>query len=310
MNNEIQFSKKGKRKVSAFIGQQLLYEYITGSLDEERVKSVEEYIQQNQEVLNDINKIQNGMSYLSVLSQTKVSEALLARIKQPVSWLEVLLLKLRFDQWSQGFKIGVEASLVAIGVVFVILVLPWQKIFDFKMESSDVLLTEIVRKFESPQSNDDQSSVAATNSNSEISFPDEGSTAVVAAVTTSSTTTSTIPTTPPAAVAVAPVTATTVETRRQGYLYRGSMAITNAKAASTKLVQRLTQLGARKAGNVELGWSRDEGAYFHFTMPETNYSEMESSFNEFAPIKITKEKHERVMPEGIIRVIITVDEKK
>ncbi len=51
-------------------------------------------------------------------------------------------------------------------------------------------------------------------------------------------------------------------------------------------------------------------AYFHFTMPENNYQQMTDAFKEYGQLKIAKEKHERIMPEGIVRVIITVDEKK
>jgi hypothetical protein len=95
-----------------------------------------------------------------------------------------------------------------------------------------------------------------------------------------------------------------------GYLYRGIIQITNAKAAATKLVEKVTSLGGRKAGEVELGWSKGSGAYFHFTMPESNYQQMTEAFKEYGQLKISKERHERIMPEGIVRVIITVDEKK
>lgn len=324
--SEIIFSKKGQRKVSAFIGQELLYDYMTGLLDDERKKAVEEYIHQNKEVQGDMQKIQNGMNYLEVLAQTKVSEALLEKVKQPSSYLDNLLLKMKFQDWSPGFRLGIEASLVAIGVVVIALVLPWQRIFDFKIDTSDLVLSEITKKFESKNPAEAEiSSKEETSDKSDLSFPDEvsGTAAVVAAAstTTSSTTSTTIKaiaknTAPAAAAAVAvvPTTTTTLaaatDTKRVGYLYRGTIGITNAKAATVKLVEKLTALGARKAGNVELGWSKGPGSYFHFTMPESAYQEMTAAFQEYGPLSITKERHERVMPEGIVRVIITVDEKK
>ena len=316
MSEEINFSKKGQRKVSSFIGQELLYDYMTGNLDEERKKSVEEYIQQNKEVQNDIQKIQHGMNYLEQLEQTKVSEALLEKIKQPTSAIENLMLRMKFDDWSPGFKLGVEASLVAIGVVAIAIFLPWQKMLDFKVGSSDVILSEISRKFES-KSPSESEVIAKEDSadKNEISFPDEESDTNIAAV--SSTTSTTIKA---AVVAAAPssTTSTTIpvpavaatDGKRVGYLYRGIIEITNAKASAAKLVEKVSGLGGRKAGNVELGWAKGSGAYFHFTMPENNYQQMTDAFKEYGQLKIAKEKHERIMPEGIVRVIITVDEKK
>lgn len=330
MSEEIQFSKKGQRKVSSFIGQELLYDYMTGNLDDERKQAVEEYIEQNKEVQSDIQKIQHGMNYLEVLEQTRVSEALVEKIKQPTSYLDSLLLKMKFDDWSPGFKLGVEASVVAIGITVVAVVLPWKKMLDFKVDKSDIILSEITKKFDSK--NPAEHEVVAKNEDisgqdkSEVSFPDEesgaGTSAGIAVVTSSTTTSTTLKSAP--VVAVAPNATTTTmktpvdaqntagatEAKRVGYLYRGTISITNAKAAATKLVDKVTGLGGRKAGNVELGWTKGEGAYFHFTMPESNYQQMTEAFQEYGNLKIAKERHERIMPEGIVRVIITVDEKK
>lgn len=327
MSEDIQFSKKGQRKVSSFIGQELLYDFMTGNLDSERRKAVEEYIDQNKEVQGDIQKIQHGMNYLEVLEQTKVSEALVEKIKQPTSYLDNLLLKMKFDDWSPGFKLGVEASVVAIGITVIAVVLPWKKMLDFRVDSSDIILSEITKKFDSKNPAEKEitakSDELIDKEKADISFPDEesgaaataGAGAVIAA--SSTTTTSTTLKSAPAVAVVNNTTTTTMaanpagETKRVGYLFRGTVAITNAKAAASKLVEKVTSLGGRKAGNVELGWSKDnEGAYFHFTMPESNYQQMTEAFQEYGQLKIAKERHDRVMPEGIVRVIITVDEKK
>lgn len=94
-----------------------------------------------------------------------------------------------------------------------------------------------------------------------------------------------------------------------GFLYRGTLKTTNVEATTPKIVEFLDQAGGRKAGQVPLGWSKDKGSYFHFTIPEAKYGELEAFFREYGTLVITKERHERVMPEGIIRLIIDVDEK-
>lgn len=95
----------------------------------------------------------------------------------------------------------------------------------------------------------------------------------------------------------------------RGFLYRGTLATTNVEATTPKLVEILSQLGGRKAGQVALGWRKGQGSYFHFTIPEAKYEELEKLLREYGTLVISKEKHDRVMPEGIIRLIIEVGEK-
>lgn len=96
----------------------------------------------------------------------------------------------------------------------------------------------------------------------------------------------------------------------QGFLYRGRLQVTNVEAVTPKLVEFVTNQGGRKAGQVALGWQKGQGSYFHFTIPEAKYEELEAFFREYGTLVISKERHERVMPEGIIRLIVEVEERK
>jgi len=95
-----------------------------------------------------------------------------------------------------------------------------------------------------------------------------------------------------------------------GFLYRGSIQTVNASAATLKITEKLRAAGGRKAGEVEMGWRREQGIYYyHFTIPESKYEEVRAAFSEFGNLKLNREKHERIMPEGIIRLIISVEDK-
>ncbi|MBX3016956.1 MAG: hypothetical protein KF767_03630 [Bdellovibrionaceae bacterium] len=96
----------------------------------------------------------------------------------------------------------------------------------------------------------------------------------------------------------------------RGFLYRGRLQVTNVEAVTPKLVEFVNTAGGRKAGQVDLGWQKGQGSYFHFTIPEAKYEELEAFFREYGTLVISKERHERVMPEGIIRLIVEVEEKK
>lgn len=321
MSDDQFFSKKGQRKVSPFVGHELLYDYITGQLDAERKKSVQEFIDENKEVQSEIQKIQHGMNYVEILSQTQVSEALTERIRIPTSYLQSVLLKIRFDEWPPMVRLALEGSVIALGISLLAIFVPWRAVLDFKIGSDSVILSEVDNMLAT------KNNTEAEISKEDIAFPDEGSSTEVAvgsSVTTTSlalasastvTTTTqakaaTTTTMPAKAAKVAATTeATSEEKKTTGFLYRGTVGAANAKGVAPKIAERIAELGARKAGNVELGWPQGKGAYFHFTMPESRYDEMLAVFKEYGEIKISKEKHDRVMPEGIVRVIITVDEK-
>ena len=59
MSDDGFFSKKDQRIMSAFIGQGLLFDYMTNALDHERRKAVADYVRNSPEAQSDIQKIQN-----------------------------------------------------------------------------------------------------------------------------------------------------------------------------------------------------------------------------------------------------------
>jgi hypothetical protein len=319
MSEPIFYSKKGQRKISPFMGHELLYDYMTGKLDLERIKSVDEFIQQNKEALLDMQKIQNGMNYSKLLGQAKLSEDLSRRIANPTNYFSTLMEKLRIEDWPPALRLGIEASVAALGITILAVLIPWHRLMDLQFGSQEVVLSTINKNFSggTPQE-------GVTASKDDFVFPDEQSEAPaksVAAANAITTTTTTVPVTSTTVAvasgqsaverAAAPVASVTVGEKRQGELYRGTMDVTNVVAVAPKLAEKITELGGRKAGQVQLGWNKDgNSSYFHFTMPAKHYQDLLVLFQEYGVLKIQKEKHERVMPEGIMRLIITVDEKK
>lgn len=324
MDNGNFYSKKGQRKLSPFVGQELLYDYISEQLDAERKAAVDEFLKENREAQLDVQKINNGLAYVDKLSDTVVSHALLEKIQTPSNYFQTLQSRIRFDEWPVGLKLGLEAMIVALGITSVAILVPWHKIMSFRTHSTNVVLTEVAR-----ETSKKTTEVEAGEAKEQpAAFQDEGVTQkpnivdetdvtkgtlkkeVAAAAPTPSTVPAPAPTIPVAAKAPALAKAPEPEGKHTGFLYRGSMQVTNVSAVTPKLVEKLEALGGRKAGEVELGWKKGNGSYFHFTVPEAKYEEMLKVFNEYGQLKIAKEKHERIMPEGILRMIITVEEKK
>jgi hypothetical protein len=341
MNEEQFYSKKDQRIMSAFIGQGLLYDYLTDALDPERRRAVEDYIRSSPEAQMDIQKIQNGLNYATNLQKTLISAELLDKVTVSSSYTQTLLDKIRFDSWPPALKMGIEGTIVALGIATFAIVIPWHKVMDLKFGPRDVILAEVDKA-------QTTTVVAETDTTSKegVTFPDEGPAAPVNAVATVTTTTllkgetpvavktptvATIaPTIPPKTVAqpAKPVAATkppeadmtpsaeknpvagNSSEKKAGVLFRGNVYVTNVQAVTPKLVEKVMELGGRKAGQVELGWFKADSSYFHFTMPESRYQELQQFFQQYGTMSVQQEAHERVMPEGIRRIIITVYEKK
>ncbi len=328
-NNSISFSKKGERKISGFVAQELLYDYVTFHLDPERMKAVEEYVKASHEAQADIQLINDGLDYVERLSEIHVSDALLETLKTPSSYLQVLLRKLRFEEWSPGIKMGLEVMIVAVGVISISLVIPWHKLMELSVsKKKDVVLTEVQK---TPMAAQDVE-VAGLPEEATVVFPDEGKKnteapksaadivvkknlplpppppSAVNQIATNIPTTEKQKSGQKSAVAKATVDETNSE-KKQGYLYRGIMKVTNAEAVSTKFVEKINELGGRKAGEVELGWKKGNANYFHFTMPEAKYQAFLEFTKKYGGLSLQKEKHDRLMPEGIVRIIFSLEEK-
>ncbi len=322
-------SKKGQRQVTPFTGNELLYDYMSGILDEERKRAVEAHMESSREAQLDFQKIQIGQQYAEKLRQITVSSALQERLSAPSSYLSVLFRKSKFDQWPVGLKWGLEALVVVFVVVTVLTVAPWEKVMKLRLSTgSDVVLTEL-NKSQIKQPPQEAPETAETPQ-----FVDEGikvkeatTTPTPAAVVTTTATPAVVakatpaptPAKPPAKVVTSTATseenseAESTESGKAstGYLYRGQIAVTNLDAVGPKIKDKIIELGGRKAGEVELGWQKTQGsAYFHFTIPEAKYAELQAFLSEYGKAKISKDKHPRVMPDGIIRLIISVDEAK
>ncbi|MBL7686712.1 MAG: hypothetical protein JNJ49_01670 [Bdellovibrionaceae bacterium] len=115
---------------------------------------------------------------------------------------------------------------------------------------------------------------------------------------------------PVTAVAVpTPATATqpTAAARGRGFVYRAFMTLSDLETAAPKITQQVKELGAEKAGEVELGWKRGTGRYYHFTMPEANEQKLLEALRAYGPVRISKDPHPRQMPEGEVRFILWIE---
>lgn len=315
-DDKLVLSKKAKREMSQFIGHELLYDYLIGNLDRERRVAVEDHVKFSRDAQMDLAKIQAGQIYAEKLSHTIVSQPVLNQINTPTNYLSVLLQKTQFEKWPQGLKWGLEALVVVLAIVTALTITPWEKIMQFGLStgSKEVVLAEVSKIENQDIVGDTTPKASVVEENPE--FVDEG---VKEKEATKPVVVAKPPVTPSpvpaenATVTEAKTHAETGITQNQtgGFLYRGQISVTNIDAVREKITDKIAELGGRKAGSVELGWKKTPtSSYYHFTIPEAKYQDLMTFMSTYGKLTTSKEKHSRVMPDGIIRLIITLDEAK
>ncbi|MEO0335437.1 MAG: hypothetical protein AAF202_03535 [Pseudomonadota bacterium] len=94
----------------------------------------------------------------------------------------------------------------------------------------------------------------------------------------------------------------------KGFVYRVYMDLGNLDLLTEQIRTEIQTLGGKKAGKVRLGWRKPKGSYFHFSMLEANYDTLVDKLKGFGPVRIFKDPHWKVMPEGEIRFILWVED--
>jgi hypothetical protein len=97
------------------------------------------------------------------------------------------------------------------------------------------------------------------------------------------------------------------EEKPRGFVYRAFMTLPDLEDVGPKITEDLLSLGAEKAGEVELGWKRGTGRYYHFELPEENEKKVLERLQVYGPVRISKDPHPRIMPEGQVRFILWVE---
>ncbi len=99
----------------------------------------------------------------------------------------------------------------------------------------------------------------------------------------------------------------TRDPKARGFVYRAFMNLNDLDDIGPKIADEIIELGGEKAGEVDLGWKRGSGRYYHFELPEANERKMIERLQVYGPVRISKDPHPRVMPQGQVRFILWVE---
>lgn len=94
-------------------------------------------------------------------------------------------------------------------------------------------------------------------------------------------------------------------------LYRATISVSDLDSTSARITEKLVALGGKKAGEVELGWKKNQNlSYYHLTIPEENLEAAKSYLKNFGKLNIQFESHPRLLPAGVSRIILEVKESE
>ena len=169
-----------------------------------------------------------------------------------------------------------------------------------------VVLEEIeISKREAPEGQQIPVTMAAASQTLTVSIPVVVSNKVVAVISAPVV----VKAKPPVETTTKVITtaSATVKLVQPTGVYRGSITVTDFEQVSSIVRERIIAIGGKKAGEVELGWIKNQKiSYFHFIFPAEKREELVTFIQQYGNLQYKFEPHPRVLQFGQNRFIIEV----
>ncbi len=332
---------------SFFQVREMLLDYQENKLDSARQDLVKNTLANDAETQHVLKQLNSGLNFAKQISHVEIKEGLRQQLIQSENLSSLFFHYCSFKNWNQAFRASTYALMSCIFVLVLVMSLPRNILLRLKPRSNqEVVLSQILKPPEAsiesddPEKRDAQTALAQnlpTDTDEEESIPSDGQEAsgdehAEPFFIPPSTTALTLNTRPPSTKTVAQAEQKSPETKGDsknevsgdssesnntdisrkpsGIVLRGAMKIDELDEKTPLIAQQILELGGRKAGEVELGWRKDnKGSYYHFSLPEENYDKLLEYLQGLGPVRFSKDSHPRVMPQGQLRFILWVERK-
>ena len=323
-----------RRELNEFFAREFFYDFITGDLDPIRMEAMNGLIKENPQVEADLKKFEEVVNYCEELSKTQLNEKIYHEIVATESMLSKILRYVRYDSVPYYLRWVVEGLGISLATAAIAMLIPWSQVFELlpsvKMKPVVKPAPKVIAKNEmTPVETPREKLVRDLVFNKfegDIIYPVgfqylRLSQRVVANNQLESLETQAftsdfgykplkkfdLPEIKEVKVAkIEEKPKEETQSVLKGHIHRAFMELSELSTVTPALVEQIEGLGGEKAGRVRLGWKKPTGSYFHFKMPEKNYENLLESLRSFGPVRIYKDPHWRVMPEGQIRIILMV----
>lgn len=339
--------KKYKRKLTPFLCREMLYDFAIGQVDLERKQAIEEYLIGDTECRNELERIKRSLEYLSDLEKAVVDPKVMMQLRESENAISLGKKYSQWKEWPEVIRWSISALGISTIVAMLIAVIPWNKISSIQKKKTNIVeiaqlhspLEKQLEEIQDQQEGD--STVAETSGDEEVEGPEQspplGQNVAARKMEINDSARSEVPHEKPPessgdqrdsnetrqATGDTNLNASAGQTKKldmagvkssegkaKGFVFRGFMTLTNLDDVGPKISEHITELGGFKAGEVELGWKRGTGRYYHFAMPTENEEKLLEKLRAYGPVRISKDPHPRVMPSDQIRVILWIESTK
>lgn len=342
---KFKYSRYRARELTDFFSEELIYDYMTQSMDIERLQAFEKHLLKSSSIKEKIAHTNSILKEVEELDRIRISEEVMqALIPTQKGVLQKFKKGLQSQQFQSRKYFYFQYIFLFSAISLFIFLTPWRQLIPFRNFDNEgkIVLTEvrnskdeikkriqarkdeIANEKENEFSDESNESIAgatvATNEASvkpevaelnELSHTNEKSKDLAQGVVKPTPSTTSKPTSSAATQTKVDsgAVASAVANLDTGYVYRGTVRIASLEVNGVKITEYIKSLGGRKAGDVELGWRKGPKVmYYHFTIPEGKYEELKKFMENFGRTNISKDKHPRKMPQGILRLIVEVEE--
>lgn len=315
------------REPSKFFAKEMIFDCVRGHIHAGRAAAIEKLIDKDEELKHQRNLINIGSKYSTLLSKIEINDAFLVEIGGTASVVEKVRTKVIPRNWPVPVKWGIEAFVVSAVVAAVSLALFWTNIENLLPQKQEMVLArDKIHKDNDSSAITDQAEIAEVHKTLGKEAPADAPTDAIEeppakivakveetkveqpptvveakSVEPAAASAETIIAKPVAAPAPAPVP------KPKGYVYKQFMNLADLETIAPEITAKIVELGGEKAGEVELGWKKPNGRYYHFVMPADNREILVEFLKAYGQLTEVKDPHARVMPEGEERYILWIE---
>lgn len=301
-------TKNTDRTLSCFFVREFFWTYLENRLDKTRTLQLEDHLKECHDCSSLLEREKLSKNVLLDLAATAPTAEVIAFLKKEHHFWEDLSAKLRLTHSIETFKWLAQLSAVALALGVTVHFFPWLNLARSLQKTNREAQQEIVVK----------PTPTATPSAPDVPFIGPKLPTAEELKALKENPTAKAP--PPQVVHATPEnkqndeeteseTAENSQGHQAGFVWRGALKVselTDDEAES--ITKEITDLGGRKAGQVALGWKRGKEFYYHFILPQENYEKLLNALNAEGLVKLTKERHSRIMRSGYMRIIMTVEQ--
>lgn len=335
-NTKFKYSKYKARELTDFFSEELVYDYIAKSIDNERQQAFEKHLLKSNKVKEKLAQTNAVLHQVEELDRIRISEEVMVLLQpQRKSLVGQFKKGLRSQQFQTRKYFYLQYIFIFSAISFFIFLTPWRQLIPWMTSDNEgkVVLTEVrnskddlkkrmqarqdemandkTTEFTDEANGEGAPTLADNNVTPEpaIEKPKETVSPVASAEKNPVNKVPTVGQVEENLKAPTKVETPAAAAADTGYVYRGTVRIASIEVNGEKITEYIKSIGGRKAGDVELGWKKGpKTLYYHFTVPESKYEELKTFMERFGRTKLSKDKHPRKMPQGIIRLIVEVEE--